>query len=534
MQMGGAAAAAQIACSEDSEIFPGPAPLRRLTRFELNNTFRDLLGDATNPANALPSAELGNGFGNDADAQSVSSLFAEQYDAMAEGIAARAVETPAQLGKLAPCASSATVDTESSCARSFINIFVPRAYRRPLESDETEELLSFQQAMRAVEGTTFAGSLSAVIEVVLQSPDFLYRLEWGVAEPSRIDVLRPTGHEMATRLSYLLWGTMPHDALRAAAAAGELASAQGVRAQAVRMLEDPRARAMVRFFFDSLLPIASLSALERDATLFPDFSPAIGALMREEIQTFLEHEIFDGPGSWRSVLTAPYTFVNGPLAQFYGMSGVEGDEFRKVALDTTQRLGLLTLPGMLAGTTHSNTTSPVIRGAYVVRKLLCRNIPLPTAELLGAEVFAMVKPPDPYSGATARERFSAHSDNAVCAACHTSMDPVGFALENFDAVGRWRDQENGVTIDASGSLPDLGAFEGPVEFVRALAATEEAQTCFASHWLDLAYARTLGASDVCSRRTVEQAFADSGYNVRELLISLTQTEAFLYLPAVRE
>jgi hypothetical protein len=356
-----------------------------------------------------------------------------------------------------------------------------------------------------------------------------------VAEPGRDDVLRPSGHEMATRLSYLLWGTAPDEPLLALAEGNALLSDAGVLAQATAMLDDPRAKQMVRFFFDNLLPISGLSGLERDRTLYPTFTPALGALMREETQRFLEHEIFEGPGSWRSALTAPYTFVNEPLAKFYGMSGVSGDAFQKVDVDPARRLGLLTQAGMLAGTTHSNTTSPVLRGSYIVRKLLCLNIPLPTAELLGEEVFAKIKPPEPYTGKTARERYSAHSKDPVCAACHRSMDPVGLALENFDAVGLWRDQENGETIDASGSVPgDMTPLNGPVELARKLAETDEVQSCFASHWSNFAYARSLDDADACTQETLATRFAQSGHDVKALLLALTQTPAFLYLPAVRE
>jgi hypothetical protein len=535
----GSAVGAPMACTGDAALAPGRAPLRRLTRFEFNNTVRDVLGDDSSPANALPSEELGNGFGNDADAQSVSSLLAEQYSAVAEDIATRTTDAPALLAKHAPCAASITATSsasdESACASAFITSFAPRAYRRPLEPGEAEELLALQQALR--EGATFSSSLAAVIEAVLQSPEFLYRLEWGVPVPGRNDVLRPSGHEMAARLSYLLWGTAPDEGLRALGEGDALLSDAGVLAQATAMLDDPRARQMVRFFFDNLLPISGLSGLERDRTLFPTFTPAIGGLMREETQRFLEYEIFEGPGSWRSALSAPYTFVNGPLAEFYGISGVTGSAFQKVAVDPARRLGLLTQAGMLAGTTHSNTTSPVLRGSYVVRKLLCLNIPLPTAELLGEEVFAMIKPPEPYTGKTARERYSAHSENPVCASCHRNMDPVGLALENYDPVGLWRDQENGVTIDASGGVPgDTATVSGPVELARKIAETEEVQSCFASHWSDFAYARTLDdtSGDACTLETIAMRFEQSGYDVRALLLALTQTPAFLYLPAVRE
>ncbi|WP_437984649.1 DUF1592 domain-containing protein [Sorangium sp. So ce117] len=509
-----------IGVCRDDTVYPGRAPLRRLTRFEYNNTVRDLLGDTTEPAFSLPSEDIGNGFGNDADTLSVSSLLAEQLGTIAGGIAQRATATPEALARLAPCAGDVTAASEGACARTIVEDFAARAYRRPLQAGEADELLALYSVGR--EDATFAAGIAMVIEAVLQSPDFLYRVEWGAPDPARPALRRPTGDEMATRLSYLFWGTMPDEPLRAAAQAGELATKEGVRSHAERMLDDPRARPVVRFFFDSLLPISSLADLERDAEAFPTFSRTIGSLMREETQRFLEQEIFEEAGTWPSILTAPYSYMNGPLAAFYGVSGVTGDAFQRVELDTTRRLGLLTQAGVMAGTTHSNMTNPVVRGSFVVQKLMCHVIPLPTGDIL-----EKVKPPDPYTGKTARERFSQHSEDQVCATCHQFMDPVGFSFENYDAVGLFRATENDVAIDASGSVPGTeGAVSGPIELVRKLAETEDVQSCFATHWIEYAYGLTLRAEDKCTREAVTAAFKTSGYNVKQLLIELTQTDAF--------
>lgn len=518
----------QVACGDGAA--PGRAPLRRLTRFEYNHTLRDLLDDTTSPGDAFPSEEIGNGFGNDADAQSVSSLLAEQYGVVGESVALRATATPAALEKLAPCASTitATTDaaTEETCARTLIEKLAARAFRRDVASEEIDELLALRKKIRA--SATFAVSIASVLEAILQSPDFLYRIEWGT-----LDIAgrrRPTGDEMATRLSYFLWGTHPDDALRSAAKSGELTSREGVLSHARRMLDDDRARPVIRFFFDNLLPVSGLSGLERDETRYPTFSGSIGALMREETHQFLAYEIFEGGGTWPSALTAPYTFVNGPLAEFYGIEGIEGDAFQKVSLDTTKRLGLLTQAGLVAGTIHSNETNPVVRGSFIVQKLMCTKIPLPSGDIL-----AQIKPPDPDSGKTARERYSAHADDPVCATCHQSMDPVGLVFENFDAVGLWRDTENGVTIDVSGSLPGTdGAVNGAVELVTKIAEAEATQTCFASNWMNFAYGRTLGEGDECTTEDIQTAFADSNYDVKALLLALTQTDAFLYLPKAED
>lgn len=513
-----------IACGEG---LVDRAPLRRLTRFEYNNTVRDLLGDATAPANAFPSEEIGNGFGNDADAQPVSSLLVEQYSAVGEEVAARATETPEALAKLAPCLAEATEATEVACVRGFIESFAPRAYRRPLAAGEADELLALYQGFRLE--SDLRTSVAAVLEALLQSPDFLYRVEQGTTDAQ--GRRRPTGHEMATRLSYFLWGTTPDAELIAAAESGELLTDEGVFTHATRMLEAPQARAMIRHFFDNLLPISSLAHLERDEALYPTFSGAIGALMREETHRFLEHAIFEGEGTWPGALTAEYTFVNGPLAAYYGIVGVEGEEFRQVPLDLEQRLGLLTQAGVVAGTIHSNTTNPVVRGSFLVQKIMCMQIPLPDGDIL-----EQIKPPDPGSGATARERFSAHSQDPVCKGCHQLMDPVGLALENYDAVGLWRDAENGVTIDASGAVPGTeGTIDGPVELVRKIAEAESTHACFATHWLNFAYGRTLAYKDeTCAQDQVRAAFTESGHDIRTLLLELTQTDAFLYLPAETE
>ena len=447
---------------------PGPAPLRRLTRFEYNNSVRDLLGDTTQPARAFPSDEIGNGFGNDADAQSVSSLLVEQYGTVAESVAARATETPAALAKLDGCAMTLTAASEAACARTILNKLGTRAYRRALAADESEALAALYTAARP--DGSFAVALATGIEAILQAPDFLYRVELGAADGGAAPRRKPTGHEMATRLSYLFWGTLPDEKLRTAAEAGELSSASGVSTHAKRMLDDPRARVIVRFFFDNLLPIASLAQLERDPKLYPSYTSAIGALMREETHTFLEYEIWEGSGTWPGALTAPYTFVNDALAKYYGMPSVNAATFQKVALDPTQRLGLLTQGGMQAGTTHSNNTNPVVRGSFVAQKLMCRPLALPT----DPAILAQVKPPDPYSGKTARDRYGAHSKNPVCAACHQFMDPIGLTFENFDAVGLYRTTENGETIDATGALPGTpGMVKNAVELARALAASDE-------------------------------------------------------------
>jgi hypothetical protein len=387
-------------CVDQAAVTPGRAPLRRLTKFEYNVTVADLLGDTTKPALALNSELLGNGFGNDADAQPTSGTVVPDFAKVAEEVATRATETPAALAALDPCASNVTDATQSACARSIIESLAPKAFRRPVEPAEVDELLLLSDSVYPVFG--FGSAIAAVIEALLQSPEYLYRVEFGTPDAVNPQLKRPTGYEMAARLSYLFWQSMPDAELTTAAQSGALDTAEGVRAQAERLLASPRARQTVRFFFDNLLPISAITDVAREEATFPTFSPTIASLMQQETRTFLDYVVFDGAGTWPAVFEADFTFVNGPLAAFYGMAPVTGDAFQRVPLDTTQRLGLLTQGAMLVGTTPSNHTNPVLRGGFVVNKLMCHNVSLPT----DPEVLAQVAPPDPYSGATGRDRFS--------------------------------------------------------------------------------------------------------------------------------
>jgi len=509
------------------EVATTRAPLRRLSRFEYNNSVRALLADSSYPANALPSEESGNGFGNDAESQEVVAALVEQYVSVAEKIAATATAAD-KLAALAPCATQVTdAASETACAKTIAETFTPKAWRRALVAGEADGLVALFTAIRA--NNDFATSVASMLEAIFQSPEYLYKPEFGIAVAGRNDVKQPTGDEMATRLSYLFWASSPDDALRAAAANGELSNPAGIRSNAQRLLADPKAREVVRFFFDKLLPIESLAALERDAT-YPTFSKKIGGLLRTETQTFLENEIFTGPGTWPGMFTAKYTYVNQELAAFYGLSGVTGDTFQKVALDpSTHRGGLLTQAGVLAGPIHSNNRNPVVRGSFVVQKLMCQLIPKPTGDIA-----AMVTPPDPASAATARQRFTTHSSNPQCHACHVNMDPFGFALENFNPVGLWTDQENNTPIDASGEAPILGKFNGVLEMEALLAGSEAVQNCFASQWMNFGYGRSMTAAEECAVASVRSKFKESGYNIQEMLLALTQSDAFLTLPAVPE
>lgn len=501
---------------------PGASPIRRLTRFEFNNTVRDLLFDDSRSGDRLPPEVKGNGFSNDAASINTSRVLVDGYHEVAGALAREATGDAAALAKLTSC--DVTSQGEESCAKSFIADFGRKAFRRALT--EPESAAFYDVYVIGKEGTGHADGLRAVIEMALQSPQFLYRVELGTPISGQ-GVLRPTSIEMATRLSYLLWGSTPDGALLDLAAAGQLETKEQVRAQAELMLQDPRAHDVVRYFTNTLYGIGGVDGLERDAGLFPTYDRSLGPLFRQETELFIEDVVWKGAGDFATLFNASYSFVNEPLATFYGLAGVSGDAFQRVERDATRRLGLLSHASILAATTPGSRNNPVVRGKFIFEELFCGHVPSPPAGLNVTE-----PPPDPTR--TTRERFAAHREQEACRSCHTKLDPIGYGLENFDGVGLWRDHENGKPIDPSGELPEVdvaGAFVGPVELAQKIASSGDARNCFADKWQSFAYGRVLSEADACTRAQLQNAFRESGGNVKALLLSAAQTDAFLYLPA---
>jgi hypothetical protein len=501
---------------------PGQSPIRRLTRFEYSNTIRDLLGVATRPGDALPPEQKGNGFGNDAASLSTTRLLVDAYHSQAHDLAIKTAKDAAALTRVTPCDLAAV--GEEACAEQFVTGFGSKALRHPLEAAEHDALLNVYKSVRL--SATYADALAAVIETALQLPQFLYRVEFGTA-PDAANLARPTSYEMASRLSYLLWGSMPDATLLDAAKADQLSSKEQVLAQAQRLLDDPRAREVVRFFHDTLYGINGVDGLQRDATFFPSYSPALATLFRRETESYLDSIVWEGGGDFATMFTGNYTFVNETLARFYGIAGVTGDAFQRVNLDPTRRAGILTHASLLTTTTPGSHNNPVVRGKFIYTKILCGAVPDPPVGL-------MVKEPEADPTRTTRERFMAHRTNPSCIACHQKLDSIGFGLEHYNGVGLWQDLDNGKPIDDSGSVPDgdaAGDFKGAVELGQKIANSQDARNCYVGQWLNFAYGRLEQSADACTHQQLADAFKASNGNVKQLLLALTQTDDFLYRPA---
>jgi hypothetical protein len=494
----------------------GPSPIRRMTRFEYDQTVRDLLGDDTNPAHGFGAEEEAFGFNNNAAALITTQALAEQYMLAAEDVSLRATEP---LSKNVACDPAGM--GEEACAREFIESFGKRAFRRPLTDAERSMLFSQYQFGRAQED--FRLGIRMVIETALQSPAFLYRVEFGIPEEASAGVMPLTSWEMASRLSYFLWGTMPDDELFLAAEADRLRTPAEVEAQARRMLDHPNARALVAEFHRQWLDYERIANITKDAGLFPDWSPAIGDLMAEETGAFIENAIFDDSGTLSTLLGAPYSFMNEDLATFYGISGVEGSELQRVELDPAQRAGLLTNATLLVLNSHTNQTSPVLRGKMIREQFLCDTIAPPPPN-------ANTEAPEITPGSTGKDRFLQHTADPTCNTCHQLMDPIGFGFENYDTVARFRTEEAGKPIDATGELmaTDVnGPFDGVVALAQRLSASDEVSACYATQWFRYGYGRKETEGDSCTARELEARFKEAGGNIKELLVALTQTDAFL-------
>ncbi|MDC0672826.1 DUF1592 domain-containing protein [Nannocystis radixulma] len=501
-------------------IEPGPSPIRRLNRREYDNTVHDLLGDETRPAREFPAEEEALGFNNNADALVVTQLLAEQYLNAAEKLAAgESEDLPAFLG------CDVAAEGEEACAQAFIGEFGRSAYRRPLETEDVEALMDVYHTAR--DQFDFATAIRLVTTTMLQSPHFLYRVEFGEPVEEAPGVRQLTGYELASRLSYLLWGTMPDAKLLSAAVDGRLASATDVAGQAERMLGDARAREVVRDFHGQWLELKRVEELEKDGDAFPEFDAEVRPLLRAEAEAFLDHVIWDGPGDLDSMYLAPYTFLNGPLAAYYGVDGPSGEAFTRVELEHGQSSGFLTQGGLMSVLAKPNQTSPIHRGKFVRERLLCQTVPPPPDNV-------DITPPEVDPTLPTRERFKQHSVDPSCSGCHGMMDPIGFGFEHFDGAGRFRASEAGQPIDATGEIiggGTRGKFDGVPELAAMLVESPEVESCMTLQWFRYGYGRAESEADACTLAELTTAFAGSGRRIRDLIIHLTQTDAFLYRSA---
>jgi len=494
--------------------------LVRLTRQQYENSVRDLTGLDVRPAQDLPPDASFLGFNRTVDLE-VGDLVGRVLNEQAATVARQVVATPGSLRNVVSCNAAAG----EACMATFIAEFGRKTFRRPLtEAEKTRYATLFKMAGGLVEtGDPFTKGVQVTVEALLQSPSFIYRVESSTTRDGAQIVLG--SHELAARLSYMLTNTTPDAALSQAADRNELVDPAVLTTQARRLLETPAGQAMIRAFFGQWMQTEEWPKhLDKSPTRYPAWKPAFLAALTRELELFTDAVTFERKRGLASLLTSSFTFANRDSAAIYGLAGTFTDVFTQVELPANRRAGLLTQLGFLAANANALTSSPIHRGVFVQRSLLCNQIPPPGQQ---------VPPVPPTSaGKTTREVVTEHTAGEGCRACHhTLINPVGFGLENFDAVGAWRDEENGKPIDASGSLVGTAlnqSFSNPVELARAIADAPEAHSCFAKQWLRYGFGREEKEGDACALEALAASIEDDTYTPVQLVVDLVRSRAFIY------
>ena len=509
--------------------------LRRLTHSQYNNTVRDLLGDYSRPADRFPPEDFVGGFKNQIRTQSIPPVLEDAYSTAAERMALNAFRA-GDVNNLIPCAPSSPRDTK--CRDQFVRSFGEKAFRRPLtdvEAQRYEELF----AAEASRTGKFLEGARVVVEAMLQSPKFLFHVTAG--PPSRdasADGLRD--YAIANRLSYFLWDTMPDRGLLDAAAKGELRTAEGIERVARAMLQDKRARQAADEFFSQWLRFDRMLTAAKDDGRYPSFTPELAAMMVQETKLLLGHLVWNDL-NFMDALTADYSFINADLARLYGLPEPAG-EFEMVKFPASlPRAGILGQATFLASTTGPVETSPTARGLFVREHMLCQIVPNPPPGV-------NTNLPEPATADAARakrERMLQHVENATCSSCHRLMDPIGFGLENYDAVGAWRAKEIvdvhtgfgearrskpvDVDITATGEIAGVAnsTFSDTRALGRVLASSPICQDCVVKQVFRYAFGRPEMPADRPTLASAADAFRRSGFKFKEILISLVRSPQFL-------
>ena len=502
--------------------------LARLSHSQYLHTVRDLFGSDAAP-DAMFAPDALNGFGFEtSNAFRVDPRLGPQYRAMAEVLAERAVKQAAIFSRIVPCDAAAP-----GCRELFLRAFSERAFRRPLRADD---LAIFDQrfdtgAALYQSGDAFRDGVRLTVEEMLQSPEFLYRMEQSTA-------LAPEGRrglddfEIASRLSYFLYDSLPDEPLFAAARATRLHTPDQVETAARRMLTQPRVLEKLVAFHEQAWQFARFAGISPDAGTYPRVPKGLVWRVRRATTLFVR-DVLQSGGGLVELLTAPYAYADSGLAPLYGLSSpatthgnpaelpLSAGQFARVSFEPQQRKGLLMQVGYLAANAYSISTDPIHRGLFVIRNLLCREVPDPPP---GAT--ATPPPPTDQPIVTTRDEVSLVTGQSFCPTCHAEINAPGFAFEGFDAVGQLRETDNGAAIDTSGQMVldgQLRRFDGPAQLVDLLARSREAHRCYSRRWLEFAYGRPLAESDL---PTLDSMAANS-LPIADLLVAIVRSPGFL-------
>ena len=499
----------------------GRVVTHRLNRTEFKNTIRDLLGVDYNVANDFPHDDVGYGFDNIGDVLSMPPLLLEKYVAAAKKIAGEAV-TGKDKDKLIFIAKPGGNDAAGKprpnrdVAKEVLTKLATRAFRRTVQQDEVDRLLKLFDAGEKLEGGDFEKSMKLPIRGLLVSPYFLFRVE---AE-GFADTYPLAPFELASRLSYFLWSSTPDDELLDLAKSGKLLNGQVLEAQTLRLLKDPKAIAFSENFTPQWLQVRRLEDMRFDATRFPGMDAGMKHDMVYETVLFFD-AVMREDLSVLNFLDSDFTFVNDRLARLYGLVG--GGTFQKIKLTDPKRGGVMTMAAVLAATSDPDRTSLVKRGKWVLETILSTPPPppVPDAANLKDDPEAVKLP--------LRQRMEKHRTDPNCASCHKRMDPIGFGFENYDAIGAWRDQEQGKPVDSAAELPDGKKFNGPVELKKILKERKaEFLEGFTEKLLTYALGRGIEPFDGPVVKAIADTVTKKEYKFSALILEITKSYPFMY------
>jgi hypothetical protein len=514
----------QLASDRTQRFYKGYVMSRRLNRTEYGNSMRDLFGIDLHAERALPAdGSAGEGFDNNGDALFTSPILIEKYMDAADHVLSLLL--PEGKGPLTPEIDaarrrllSAPAREGREAARKIVGAVVGRAFRRPVEEGEVERTLALFDRARG-RGDSFEASLRLALKGVLISPHFLFLVE---PEPAEAGIYRLGAYPLAQRLSYFLWSSLPDEELLRLAGEGKLLEPETLRLQVRRMLKDPRSRALGESFACQWLELEPLGKTVRpDPKKFPDFDDDLAEAMKGEvIYTF--HDLVSADRSLLELIDSNATFMNARLAKLYGMEGVKGPELRRVEFRDPNRGGVVGMAAVLTVSSYPLRTSPVIRGKWILESLLGSKVPPPPLDAGSLPGNDAEK-----NALSFRERLEKHRTKPECASCHQKMDPLGFGLENFDPIGRWRTQDDGRPVDALGQLPSGEKFETPAQLKKVLMGRkDEVMVHLARKMLGYALGRSLNKFDQCVVDDSLKALKANGYRSSSMIETIVLSYPF--------
>ena len=495
-----------------------PEPtLRRLTQSQYNNAIQVLLGDELVLPSSLEPDETTDGLlAIGAALTTISPRGVEQYETAAYSLLEQALDNDVVRDELIPCVPEGT--TDDACAEEVLASFGERAWRRPLDAEELDVLVSLSGEAASVVDD-FDGGVMYGLSAILQSPNFLFRAELGETDPETGE-RRFSNHEMASRLSFFLWNTIPDEELLLAATAGELTEDAGLLAQVDRMMADERFEEGLREFFSDMFSLHELNDLTKDPTIFTHMSPEVGPSAREETLLGILDNVVTNDGDYRDVFTTTKTFLDRKLASIYSVRAPAREGFAPTTLDGDGgRRGLLGQSSFLAMQSHPVSTSATLRGQYVREVLLCQYIPPPPSD-----VDASI--PEPSATArTLRERVAVHLEDEFCASCHQITDPIGLGFEQFDGLGHFRTREEGAEIDPSGEL-DGNAFADAWELSDRIAHHPRLTACLTRTFMGFASGHSITSGEEEAVDYLDEGFQFMDHSVQFLIQDLIMSPAF--------